>query len=124
MEARADMVGVKGKLHYLFPSGWNAKPQGVNATDAPKAAALGLGDRLLCDLHVTIWGQSGAVSGELFDGAQDLLDDGGVNRFQGVLASNTTGPQGWGAMNLETNCGDHTHRRALEEAFDLNLFGD
>ena len=32
----------------------DAVPQGVNATDAPKAAALKMGDRLLCDLHVTV----------------------------------------------------------------------
>lgn len=27
-------------------------------------------------------------------------------------------------MNLETNCGDHTHQRALEEAFDLNTYAN
>ena len=32
----------------------DAVPQGVNATDAPKPAALKMGDRLLCDLHVTV----------------------------------------------------------------------
>ena len=29
---------------------------------------------------------------------------------------------GW--QNLETNCGDHTFRRALEEAFDLNTYAN
>lgn len=28
------------------------------------------------------------------------------------------------AQNLETNCGDHTFRRALEEAFDLNTYAN
>ena len=123
MEKRAAEVGVAGKLHYLFPSGWNAKPQGVNATDAPKAAALKLGDRLLCDLHVTVWGHDGPVEPQL-DGDGSISAVGGVARFQNVLTSPTTGPQGWGAMNLETNCGDHTFRRALEEAFDLNTYAN
>lgn len=123
MEKRAAEVGVAGKLHYLFPSGWNAKPQGVNATDAPKAAALQLGDRLLCDLHVTVWGHDGPVEPQL-DGDGSISSVGGVARFQNVLTSPTTGPQGWGAMNLETNCGDHTFRRALEEAFDLNTYAN
>ena len=65
MEKKAADVGVGGKLHYLFPSGWDAKPQGVNATDAPKAASLKLGDRLLCDLHVTVWGHDGPVEPQL-----------------------------------------------------------
>eukprot|EP01047_Picozoa_sp_COSAG01_P044048 COSAG01_NODE_3954_length_5498_cov_5.490646_3_plen_106_part_00 len=59
MEARALKAGVKGnlpaKLNYLFPSRWNAVPQGVNSTQAHRAQALGLGDRLMCDLHCTWW---------------------------------------------------------------------
>ena len=89
-------VGVAGKIHYLFPSGWNAKPQGVNATDAPKAAALNLGDRLLCDLHVTWWGHDGPVNAQL----EQISTVGGTHRFGDVLTSPTTGSQGWGAMNL------------------------
>ena len=77
---------------------------GVNATDAPKAAALGLGANLVVDLH------TGST--------------GGVHGFHGMLQSNTTGAHGWGAINLETNCGDHTFRRALTEAADLNTFAN
>lgn len=68
MEARAKKIGVGGQLKYLFPSGWNAVPQGVNASDAPKAAELGLGDRLLCDLHTLdgcVWSLHAAVSDQL-----------------------------------------------------------
>ena len=93
MEARAKTVGVEGKLHYLFPSGWNAVPQGVNASDAPRAAALKLGDRLLCDLHVT-YGYPHGVLAPNVKGPQSLSQVGGVARFQEVLSSPTTGPQG------------------------------
>ena len=100
----------------------DAVPQGVNATDAPKAAALKMGDRLLCDLHVTvcklshdragIWlnffpsvpaisscagGHDGPVLPQL-EGDGSISKAGGVARFQSVLSSATTGPQGWGAM--------------------------
>lgn len=90
MEKRAASVGVAGKLHYLFPSGWDAKPQGVNATDAPKAAALKLGDRLLCDLHVTVWGHDGPVLPQL-DGAGSISSVGGVARFQNVPTPQRSG---------------------------------
>jgi alpha-N-arabinofuranosidase len=123
MEARADKVGVGGKLKYLFPSGWNAVPQGVNATDAPKAAKLGLGDRLLCDLH-TLDGYIVPPTRPLQMDLDQIGRNWGVPRFHDVLQSNTTGPQGWGALNLETNCGDHTLRRALEEGYDLNMFAN
>jgi hypothetical protein len=123
MEARAEKVGVRGKLKYLFPSGWNAVPQGVNTTDAPKAAKLGLGDRLLCDLH-TLDGYIVPPTRPLQMDLNQIGRHWGVPRFHDVLRSNTTGPQGWGAMNLETNTGDHTLRRALEEGYDLNMFAN
>ena len=65
-----------------------------------QAKALGLGDHLVADEHT---------------GAQ-----GGVDAATRLFASNNTAD--WGSINLETNCGDHTHRRALEEAADLNSF--
>eukprot|EP01044_Picomonas_judraskeda_P008898 COSAG03_NODE_1049_length_4950_cov_49.608534_2_plen_611_part_00 len=123
MEARAKKVGMGGKLNYLFPSSWNAVPQGVNATDAPKAAALGMGDRLLCDLH-TLDGYIVPPTRPLQMDLDQIGQHWGVPRFHDVLQSNTTGPQGWGALNLETNCGDHTLRRALEEGYDLNMFAN
>jgi hypothetical protein len=97
MEARAASLGLPaGKFKYLYPTA------AVDANVSAESAKLGLGDQLVYDKH-TGWG-------------------GGVNKFHSMLESNLTGPQGWGAINLETNCGDHTHRRALEEAFDLNTF--
>ena len=123
MEARAKKIGVGGQLKYLFPSGWNAVPQGVNASDAPKAAKLGLGDRLLCDLH-TLDGYIVPPTRPLQMDLDQIGRHWGVPRFHDVLQSNTTGPQGWGALNLETNCGDHTLRRALEEGYDLNMFAN
>ena len=99
MEARAKKVGVPNTIKYLFPQN-----QGVNATDAPKAAALGLGANLVADVH------KGST--------------GGVSSFHDMLESNNTGAHGWGAINLETNCGDHTFRRALTEAADLNTFAN
>merc|ERR1719203_1804438 len=62
------------------------------------AAALGLGDRLIWDIHVMSGGAT-AIAEEFFRRAAD----------------------GWGAINLETNYGDHTVRRMLGEAQDLNL---
>ena len=43
---------------------------------------------------------------------------GAVGAALKLFANATT--KGWGAMNLETNCGDHTVRRMLEEAADMN----
>ena len=123
MEARAVKVGMGGKLSYLFPSMWNAVPQGVNSTDAPKAAKLNLGDRLLCDLH-TLDGYIVPPERPLQMDLEQIGQHWGVPRFHDVLTSKTTGPQGWGAMNMETNCGDHTLRRALEEGYDLNMFAN
>lgn len=99
MEARAYKVGVPNTLHYLFPDN-----SGINSTDAASAAALGLGSRLVVDIHTS--------------------STGGVSGFHGMLQSNNTGAHGWSAINLETNCGDHTFRRALTEAADLNQFAN
>jgi alpha-L-arabinofuranosidase len=100
MESRASQVGVPvGTMHYLFPDN-----DGINATDAGPAAALGLGSQLVVDVHTS--------------------STGGVNGFHQMLANNNTGGHGWGAINLETNCGDHTFNRALTEAADLNQFAN
>ena len=64
------------------------------------AAALGLGDRLLVDLHDGPEGGAGFV---------DKID---ANPLM----------KGWGVLNGETNCGDHTVKRMLSEAKDLNMF--
>ena len=96
LEAKAKALGVgSNQLYYLFPQN-----RGVNNSDGPKAKALGLGDHLVADEH------TGA--------------NGGVASAKSLFANNNT--DDWGSINLETNCGDHTHRRALEEASDLNTF--
>lgn len=94
MKARAAAVGAP-PLRYLFPS--NAGPTDA---DGAKLAKLGLGDRLLVDLH------NGAMGGA---GYVDKADERNATR-------------GWGVLNGETNCGDHTMHRALTEAADLNLY--
>ena len=73
---------------------------GPNDRDAAAWAALGLGVHLLIDTH---------------DGAE-----GGVTIAERIFEQNNT--RTWGAINCETNCGDHTVRRMLEEADDLNQF--
>ena len=97
MEARAKAVGADD-LHYIFPSN-----SGLNPKDAQAAANLGLGPRLVTDLHV---GAGGAlpVAEELFaaHAKAGLTDD--------------------AAVNFETNAATHTHGRALAEAADLNDF--
>jgi hypothetical protein len=48
---------------------------------------------------------------------------GGVPAAEEVFADPLLGVAGgWGAINLETNCGDHTFQRALTEAQDLLAF--
>lgn len=47
---------------------------------------------------------------------------GGLDAAKKVFADPLLGPGGWGAINLETNCGDHTFARALTEAQELLLF--
>jgi len=95
MEERAAKLGMAKKLYYMFPN--NHGPKGE---DSVMAASLGLGDHLVVDIH---------------DGAM-----GGVSQAERVFSTNTTAT--WGAINLETNCGDHTVKRMLEEAQDLNMF--
>jgi len=98
MEARAKEVGAAGELRYIFPSN-----DGVTGADVAAAAALGLGARLVTDVHV---GAGGAlpVAQALFaaHAAGGLTDD--------------------SAVNFETNAGSHDHGRALAEAADLNAF--
>jgi hypothetical protein len=96
LEKKAVELGVgAGKLYYLFPQN-----KGVNNDDAPAAKALGLKDHLVADEH------TGAT--------------GGVGAAKTLFANNNTAD--WGSINLETNCGDHTFERALNEAGDLNEF--
>ena len=93
MEARAEALGMAKYFYYMFPCNG-----GVNSTDQGRAKALGLGDHLVVDIH---------------DGAT-----GGVGAAQGLLQNFPT----WGSVNAETNCGDHTVHRMLEEAQDLISF--
>lgn len=95
MEERAASLGLPHTITYMFPSNG-----GPNREDATRAEALGLGDMLVSDLHV---GAGGAIPE-----AQRLFD------------SNPSYHQG--AVNCETNAGTHNHRRALQEAQDLNQF--
>ena len=46
IEARAKKIGISAELQYIFPQN-----MGMNATDSARAEALGLGDRLLTDIH-------------------------------------------------------------------------
>ena len=118
MEERALAVGAPPR-QYLFPC--NAGP---NSADAAAAAALGLGDRLLVDIHTSV------RLNPLLPCDLLLTQDGGcqavgaVDGFIDMLQSNTSGAAGFGAMNLEVNAGDHTFRRALIEAFQLNSFAN
>ena len=53
IEARAQKIGISARLQYIFPQN-----MGMNETDSARAEALGLGDRLLTDIHD---GSGGAV---------------------------------------------------------------
>ena len=98
MEERAKAVGAP-KLHYLWPD-THYIAEDLNASELERAAALGLRDRILMDLHT---GATGAVA---------LAE-----RFFGNESDSLGGP---GAMNLETNAQFHGMQRALTEALDLN----
>ena len=65
MEAKAKELGMEDTLTYIFPSN-----SGPNSADAPALADLGLGDRLVVDIH---------------DGAK-----GGVERAESIFANNNT----------------------------------
>ena len=93
MEARAEALGMAKYFYYMFPSNG-----GVNSTDQERAKALGLGDHLLVDIH---------------DGSY-----GGADAARSNLKKFPT----WGSVNAETNCGDHTVHRMLDEAEDLISF--
>ena len=95
-------VGMGGRFVYLWPTGGKAPFVPPNSTDTRKIDALGMSDQLAIDLH----------PGGAFEG---------LNNTEEVLS--TPAFEGWaGAMVLETNCGDHTIRRMLIEAQDLNRF--
>jgi len=105
MESRAKKIGLAPKtLRYLWPQGPGDSPGrpsfAPSAADAKAINALGLGSRIMSDIH------GPAI--------------GGVAKAEQVFSTAAT--KHWGAMNLETNCGDHTMHRALTEARDLNLF--
>eukprot|EP00937_MAST-01D_sp_MAST-1D-sp2_P006106 g6106.t1 len=101
MEARAEKVGVAGKLRYLWPD-THYIGEDLNRTELLRAAALGLNDRLLMDVHTG--------------------PTGGVPLAQAFFANATQSFGGPGVMNLETNAATHGMQRALTEALDLNAF--
>ena len=91
MEARAKTLGLPPKtLSYLWPQGPGDSPGRTDfaptAADAKAINDLGLGTHILSDIHGPAMG--------------------GVAKAEQVFAEAATA--GWGAMNLETNCGDHT----------------
>jgi hypothetical protein len=104
METRAKQIGLGPQLRYLWPQGPGDSPGrsdfAPDANDSKAINALGLGNRILADIHGPAMG--------------------GVSKAEQVFAEAAT--KSWGAMNLETNCGDHTFHRALTEGRDLNLF--
>ena len=105
MEARAKQLGLPPKtLKYLWPQGPGDSPGrsdfAPTAADSKAINALGLGTNVMSDIHGPALG--------------------GVAKAEQVFAEAATAK--WGAMNLETNCGDHTMHRALTEGRDLNLF--
>jgi alpha-N-arabinofuranosidase len=105
MEARARTLGLPPKtLSYLWPQGPGDSPGrkdfAPTASDAAAINALGLGTNIMSDIHGPAMG--------------------GVPKAEQVFAEAATA--NWGAMNLETNCGDHTFHRALTEGRDLNQF--
>jgi hypothetical protein len=127
MEARAKALKLpQQSFSYLWPQGPGDSPGrkdfAPNAADAQAINALGLGSHILSDIHGPSMGgvtkakqvfaepaTSGWVRSKVaFTSAVTHLSDGGL------LCQ--------GAMNLETNCGDHTMHRALTEGRDLNLF--
>lgn len=98
MEKRASSLGMAKTLHYYLSNGWGANFP--STTLAKQAQALGLGDHLVWDIHVN-------------DPSGTTLAD------QFFKNSSYTG---WAAANLETNLGDHTVKRMLDEALDINKF--
>ena len=96
MEARAKAVGAEGRLVYLFPS--TNGSYYLNATDGPRAEALGMGARLTADIHVG--------------------SGGGIEAARAMVARHPNWTMG--LANAETNGINHHMQRALEEAADLN----
>eukprot|EP00048_Salpingoeca_helianthica_P022073 m.16259 g.16259 ORF g.16259 m.16259 type:complete len:806 (-) comp6848_c0_seq2:62-2479(-) len=95
MEEKLVELGMGGQFTYLFPDNG-----GPNAVDAARAEKLGLGDRLVSDIHV---GAGGAMA-----------------EAEALFQRNPSYHQG--AVNCETNSGTHDFKRALDEAADLNIF--
>lgn len=93
MEKKAVELGIFGQIFYLFPNS-----SGVDHDDYLQIEELHLGTRAAVD-----------ISQE----ATNALDIAEQN-FQTIPT--------WGNMNLETNCGDHTLLRALQEASELFAF--
>jgi len=94
MEDKAKALGMGGDLFYMFPTN-----EGLNAADAKLAMDLGLPiDHIMPDIHI---GTGGAIEVGIND----------FNRMPNFLQS---------AINCETNAETHNHRRALQEAADLN----
>jgi hypothetical protein len=96
MEDRAVAIGKPNFFYYMSPNNANW----LNASQADEAEALGLGDRIVSDMHV---GAGGGV-----DKAKQLF-----SKFPGKTM---------GACNAETNDGTHTMLRAAKEAADLNAW--
>jgi hypothetical protein len=102
-------------LTYIFPAKRLGYP---NASMRSKLAPLNLGpDRLVVDQHVN-WAHGNDVHG------QEALSQLANKTNSGIYYAEQVFQQlpGWGATNLETNCGDHTYYRALEEAVDMHTW--
>lgn len=105
MEARRVDLGLpSGRLVYVYPRGGGDAGVGGPLDNKTKheITELGLGTGVAVDQHV--------------------YAAGGVYYAKKLLEDPEMGPGGWGAINLETNCGDHTFLRALTEAQDLMTF--
>ena len=89
MEARAKQIGLGLKLRYLWPQGPGDSPGrsdfAPNVNDSLAINKLGLGSRILSDIHGPAMG--------------------GVAKAEQVFAEAAT--RSWGAMNLESECCPH-----------------
>jgi len=103
MEERANSLGQSGEFHYYLSNGFEG--MFPNATLTEQARSLGLQDRLVWDVHVN----------DPHKGWRPVMSL--VDQFLSTSSYDT-----WGIMNLETNYGDHTVKRMLMEALDLNQF--
>ena len=114
MEERAREVGVGGRLSYLWPSAYfRNSSMYANASEARRAERLGLGGRIMNDIHI--------VTRYSADWQRNLL------RFTSSVdvarAQFAASPElSFSAANLETNLFAHSMWRAVEEAEDINEF--